>query len=46
MIVLLAEGDALVRHLLLDVLIKGAIVLVAISVVVLGAVLIVRHLGR
>jgi hypothetical protein len=46
MITQLADGDAVVRQRLVDAVIKGAIVIGAITAVVLGAVLIVRHLDR
>lgn len=46
MITLLADGDALARHLLLDAVLTGAVVCTALAAVIVGAVLIVRHLGR
>lgn len=46
MTVLLADGEALVRHLVLDAVVEVAIVIGAAGAVVLGAVLIVRRADR
>ena len=45
-VVLADEGSELVEHLLTDMLIKGAIVLAAVLVLLVGAVLLWRKLGR
>ncbi|WP_281355726.1 hypothetical protein [Amycolatopsis acididurans] len=42
----MTDGSELARHVLTDLLIKGAIVLAAVLAFVLGAVLLWRKLGR
>jgi len=42
----MSDGGELALHLLIDLLVKGAIVLAAVLVFVVGAVLLWRKLGR
>lgn len=40
------SGDALIEHLVVDLLLKAAVVLVALALLAAGIVVIRRHLGR